>query len=134
MEALQPIIDLFLQHPTIPLFLLLLISRSTRNLALILLGLGLWAGWDHYVIYGIFILLYGLVFISYDASYCTPGKKRSDKQIQGEPGPIGPRGPQGDAGKSAYQAAKEKGYQGTEEEFNTALYVIGTLYSSNRSV
>ena len=133
MGALQPMIDLFLQHPTIPLFLLLLIPRNTRNLALVLLGLGLWTGWDHYVIYGIFILLYGLIFISYDA-YRTHEEKITVKQTQGEPGPMGPQGPRGNAGKSAYQAAKEKGYQGTEEEFNTALYVIGTLYSSNRSV
>ena len=34
MEALQPMIDFFLQHPTIPLFLLLLIPRNTRNLSL----------------------------------------------------------------------------------------------------
>lgn len=32
-----------------------------------------------------------------------------------------PRGPSGTVGKSAYQAAVEKGYTGTEEEFNAAL-------------
>ena len=32
-----------------------------------------------------------------------------------------PRGAPGTNGKSAYQAAVEKGYTGTEEEFNTAL-------------
>lgn len=36
------------------------------------------------------------------------------------PGIIGPRGPQGQ-GLSAYDAAKEAGYTGTEEEFNAAL-------------
>lgn len=34
---------------------------------------------------------------------------------------LGQPGKDGAPGKSAYQAAKEKGYTGTEEEFNTAL-------------
>lgn len=34
---------------------------------------------------------------------------------------VGMPGKDGAPGKSAYQAAKEKGYTGTEEEFNTAL-------------
>lgn len=47
--------------------------------------------------------------------------------IQGEQGAIGPQGPQGVQGvtgadgKSAYQAATEYGYSGTETAFNTAL-------------
>lgn len=43
---------------------------------------------------------------------------------QGEPGQqgeIGPQGPQGEPGKSAYQAAKEGGYLGEEQEFNQKL-------------
>lgn len=34
---------------------------------------------------------------------------------------IGGQGRQGDAGKSAYEAAKEGGYTGTEAEFNEAM-------------
>ena len=39
-------------------------------------------------------------------------------------GDIGPQGPAGADGKSAYQAAKEAGYTGTEEEFNSALEAL----------
>ena len=49
---------------------------------------------------------------------------KGEKGDPGEPGPpgvAGKDGPEGPAGKSAYQAAKEKGYTGTEEEFNAAL-------------
>lgn len=52
--------------------------------------------------------------------------------IQGEPGPQGEPGAQGPAGtdgKSAYQGAVEKGYSGTEEEFNTALAKMGQMHS-----
>ncbi len=50
--------------------------------------------------------------------------EKGEKGDPGEPGPpgvAGKDGPEGPAGKSAYQAAKEKGYTGTEEEFNAAL-------------
>lgn len=40
---------------------------------------------------------------------------------QGEQGVRGPTGPQGPAGKSAYAAAQEAGYTGTETAFNAAL-------------
>ena len=43
------------------------------------------------------------------------------KGMDGATGPVGPAGHDGADGKSAYQAAVEKGYTGTEEEFNTAL-------------
>lgn len=43
------------------------------------------------------------------------------KGMDGATGPAGPAGKDGADGKSAYQAAVEKGYTGTEEEFNTAL-------------
>ena len=43
------------------------------------------------------------------------------KGMDGATGPVGPAGQDGADGKSAYQAAVEKGYTGTEEEFNTAL-------------
>lgn len=51
---------------------------------------------------------------------------------QGETGPQGPQGPQGNsgaagaAGKSAYQAAKDGGYTGTESAFNTALAQVSS--------
>lgn len=43
------------------------------------------------------------------------------KGTDGAPGAPGAPGTPGKDGKSAYQAAVEKGYTGTEEEFNTAL-------------
>ena len=49
---------------------------------------------------------------------------------RGEQGPQGAQGPQGPAGangKSAYQGAVEKGYTGTEEQFNATLAKAGTL-------
>lgn len=66
----------------------------------------------------------------------------------GEQGPQGPAGPKGDTGKagakgdtgaqgvpgekgadgkSAYTAAAENGYTGTEQEFNTTLGNLGNL-------
>ena len=51
---------------------------------------------------------------------------------QGETGPQGPQGPQGNsgaagaAGKSAYQAAKDGGYTGTESAFNAALSQVSS--------
>lgn len=39
---------------------------------------------------------------------------------------IDPNGKDGDDGKSAYEAAKEAGYGGTEEEFNEDLATVGT--------
>lgn len=58
-----------------------------------------------------------------------PGSKgdTGPKGDQGEQGPAGPQGdpgPKGDPGepgKSAYEAAQEAGYTGTEEEFNRSL-------------
>ena len=74
--------------------------------------------------------------------------EKGDTGPQGEKGDIGPQGPQGVKGdigpqgpagadgvpgidgapgadgKSAYQAAKEAGYTGTEEEFNSALEAL----------
>lgn len=41
--------------------------------------------------------------------------------VRGRDGTNGTNGKDGVDGKSAYQAAVEKGYTGTEEEFNTAL-------------
>lgn len=46
---------------------------------------------------------------------------RGPAGADGAPGQDGADGAPGAAGKSAYQAAVEKGYAGTEEEFNTAL-------------
>lgn len=43
------------------------------------------------------------------------------KGPKGDDGATGPAGKDGVDGKSAYQAAVEKGYTGTEEEFNAAL-------------
>lgn len=43
------------------------------------------------------------------------------KGTDGAPGTPGAPGIPGKDGKSAYQAAVEKGYTGTEEEFNAAL-------------
>ena len=68
--------------------------------------------------------------------------EKGDTGPQGEKGDIGPQGPQGVKGdigpqgpagadgapgadgKSAYQTAKEAGYTGTEEEFNSALEAL----------
>ena len=49
------------------------------------------------------------------------GKKVAGLGQPGKDGAPGADGKDGAPGKSAYQAAKEKGYTGTEEEFNTAL-------------
>ena len=49
------------------------------------------------------------------------GKKVAGLGLPGKDGAPGADGKDGAPGKSAYQAAKEKGYTGTEEEFNTAL-------------
>lgn len=49
---------------------------------------------------------------------------------QGETGPAGPQGVPGEKGadgKSAYTAAAENGYTGTEQEFNTTLGNLGNL-------
>lgn len=50
-----------------------------------------------------------------------PKGEKGDPGDRGPQGETGPQGPAGSAGKSAYQAAKENGYAGTEEEFNAAL-------------
>lgn len=49
------------------------------------------------------------------------GKKVAGVGLPGKDGAPGADGKDGAPGKSAYQSAKEKGYTGTEEEFNTAL-------------
>lgn len=49
------------------------------------------------------------------------GKKVAGLGQPGKDGAPGADGKDGAPGKSAYQAAKEKGYTGTEEEFNAAL-------------
>lgn len=49
------------------------------------------------------------------------GKKVAGVGLPGKDGAPGADGRDGAPGKSAYQAAKEKGYTGTEEEFNAAL-------------
>ena len=49
------------------------------------------------------------------------GKKVAGVGLPGKDGAPGADGKDGAPGKSAYQAAKERGYTGTEEEFNTAL-------------
>lgn len=46
------------------------------------------------------------------------GKKVAGVGLPGKDGAPGADGKDGAPGKSAYQAAKEKGYTGTEEEFN----------------
>ena len=57
---------------------------------------------------------------------------KGDTGPQGPQGETGSRGPQGDpgaagaAGKSAYQAAKDGGYTGTESAFNTALAQVSS--------
>lgn len=55
------------------------------------------------------------------------GKKVAGVGLPGKDGAPGADGKDGAPGKSAYQAAKEKGYTGTEEEFNTALASIGDI-------
>lgn len=58
--------------------------------------------------------------------------EKGDTGAKGETGSQGPTGPQGDpgspgaAGKSAYQAAKEGGYTGTEAAFNAALAQVAS--------
>ena len=49
------------------------------------------------------------------------GKKVAGVGLPGKDGAPGADGKDGAPGKSAYQAAKERGYTGTEEGFNTAL-------------
>lgn len=49
---------------------------------------------------------------------------------QGEKGEQGPAGPTGNPGKSAYQSAKEGGFSGSEQEFNTSLASIGNINSA----
>lgn len=49
------------------------------------------------------------------------GKKVAGVGLPGKDGAPGADGKDGAPGKSAYQAAKEKGYTGTEEEFSIAL-------------
>lgn len=49
------------------------------------------------------------------------GKKVAGVGLPGKDGAPGADGKDGAPGKSAYQAAVEKGYTGTEEEFNAAL-------------
>ena len=68
---------------------------------------------------------------------------KGDKGDKGDPGPqgptgekgdtgeTGPQGPKGDPGKSAYQAAVESGYIGTEAEFKTALAAIHTKFGED---
>ena len=48
----------------------------------------------------------------------------------GAPGPAGAPGADGAPGKSAYTAAKEAGYTGTEAEFNAALNLVPGHISS----
>lgn len=55
------------------------------------------------------------------------GKKVAGLGLPGKDGAPGADGKDGAPGKSAYQAAKEKGYTGTEEEFNAALASIGDI-------
>ena len=55
--------------------------------------------------------------------------EKGDTGAKGETGSQGPTGPQGDpgaAGKSAYQAAKDGGYTGTEAAFNAALAQVAS--------
>lgn len=55
--------------------------------------------------------------------------EKGDSGAKGDTGSQGPTGPQGDpgaAGKSAYQAAKEGGYTGTEAAFNAALAQVAS--------
>lgn len=58
------------------------------------------------------------------------GKVVGPQGPQGETGPAGaqgiqgPQGATGEAGKSAYQAAREGGFTGTEAEFNSVMAVI----------
>ena len=55
--------------------------------------------------------------------------EKGDSGAKGDTGSQGPAGPQGDpgaAGKSAYQAAKEGGYTGTEAAFNAALAQVAS--------
>ena len=58
---------------------------------------------------------------------------QGERGLQGEQGAQGPQGPAGEKGKSAYQSAVEKGYTGTEEEFNTALVKVGEVHSFTAS-
>ena len=55
------------------------------------------------------------------------GKKVAGLGLPGKDGAPVADGKDGAPGKSAYQAAKEKGYTGTEEEFNAALASIGDI-------
>lgn len=49
---------------------------------------------------------------------------KGDKGDTGNPGERGIQGVPGEAGKSAYQAAKDGGYTGTEAEFNAIMAII----------
>ena len=68
-----------------------------------------------------------------------PGEKgdhgeKGDPGEKGDIGATGPRGPvgsKGDPGKSAYQAAVEGGYAGTEAEFNA---ILATAVPSSRKI
>ena len=68
-----------------------------------------------------------------------PGEKgdhgeKGDPGEKGDIGATGPRGPvgsKGDPGKSAYQAAVEGGYAGTEAEFNA---ILATVVPSSRKI
>lgn len=55
------------------------------------------------------------------------GKKVSGVGLPGKDGAPGADGKDGAPGKSAYQAAVDGGYTGSEQEFNAALASIGDI-------
>lgn len=130
-QSIDNVIQVLSQVPMLPLSIILLFPRNTRALALVLLGCGILFGWNHYVIYGIFILLYGLFFISVDCYRSTTiNKSKGDKGPKGDQGPVGPQGPRGD---SPYEVAKANGYTGSEMEFNASLAAIPDIVYKMKS-
>lgn len=53
--------------------------------------------------------------------------------LPGKQGEIGPKGEPGEPGKSAYQAALDGGYQGTEQEFNEFLATMKSSVNADWS-
>lgn len=69
-----------------------------------------------------------------DTGDTGPQGLQGPQGIQGEKGDAGEQGPagaKGETGKSAYQAAVEAGYIGTEAEFKTALAAIHTKFGED---
>lgn len=132
-QSIDNVIQILSQVPILPLSIILLFPRNTRALGLVLLGCGILFGWNDFAVYvyGMFILIYGLFFISIDCyKSTTNNKSKGDKGPKGDPGPKGDQGPRGD---SPYEVAKANGYTGSEMEFNAALTAIPDIVYKMKS-